>query len=310
MSIDISERFKNINERYYNLTRGLNLEQAGYWLRSSSEDTHKMQKSVEQFVIRKYFWASDLKERLQDFATECKNEYQKLKHNIEKAEKEFEIELKELKDLFKKLDEAQTQAALDMKQIDDFEKKLSNIEKKVDVYDFKAEYRILGLKQAFQRLVDRISEMLDRRDQASFSFSSEHLLLSDEAEWLASGKAKDNIHGFIYLTDKRLIFEQKETTNKLLGLFGGKKTQELKWEMQLSSIDSVSAEFKSGFWDNTHIIHIKTQNASPSPRIEIRIKNGLNGDFWADQIRRIINNDNDGFYQSLYEYLEIVPKSE
>ena len=42
------------------------------------------------------------------------------------------------------------------------------------------------------------------------------------------------------------MFEQKETTGKMLGLFGGKKVQELEWELPLHQIFKSFPEGPSG----------------------------------------------------------------
>ena len=72
--------------------------------------------------------------------------------------------------------------------------------------------------RADARAAATINWYLDQRDEASFPFlAGEALFLAAKAEWVATGKGKDDPDGILYLTDQRLVFEQKETTGKKAG---------------------------------------------------------------------------------------------
>ncbi len=146
--------------------------------------------------------------------------------------------------------------------------------------------------QTLQQLTT-ITWYLDQRDEASFPFlAEEKLFLAAKAEFVATGKGKDDPDGILYLTDQRLVFEQKETTGKKLGLFGGKKTQELEWAIPLNQIEGVTAENK-GFLGGKDMLNFTLGSGAPYSQITVEVKGGVQSKFWAAQIERMIRGETD-----------------
>ncbi|MFN8447584.1 MAG: hypothetical protein U0521_03035 [Anaerolineae bacterium] len=134
----------------------------------------------------------------------------------------------------------------------------------------------------------QINGYLDQRDEASFPFLAEEaLFLSAKAEWV---DGRDNPDGVVYLTDQRLLFEQKEKTGKKLGIFGGKQTQELEWEIPLNQIEGVQAENK-GFLGGKDMLNFTLGSGAPYTALTVEIKGGVQSKFWAAQIERMIKGE-------------------
>ncbi|MBI1257134.1 MAG: hypothetical protein GC204_06660 [Chloroflexi bacterium] len=134
-----------------------------------------------------------------------------------------------------------------------------------------------------------INWYIDQKDEASFPFlAGEALFLAAKAEWVATGKGKDDPDGILYLTDQRLVFEQKETTGKKLGMFGGKKTQELEWEIPLHQITGVKPENK-GFLGGKDMLNFTLGSGARYSAITVEVKGGVASKFWAAQIQRMID---------------------
>jgi len=136
--------------------------------------------------------------------------------------------------------------------------------------------------------VQSIKWYLDQKDEASFPFlAGEALFLAAKAEWVATGKGKDDPDGILYLTDQRLVFEEKETTGKKLGLFGGHKTQKLEWELPLHQITGVKPENK-GLFGGKDMLNFTLGSGAPYANITVEVKGGVASKFWAAQIQRMI----------------------
>lgn len=134
----------------------------------------------------------------------------------------------------------------------------------------------------------RINWFLDQLDEASFKLlAGEALFLAAKAEWVATGKGGQDPDGILYLTDHRLIFEQKETTGKTLGLFGGKKVQEVEWEIPLNQVNGVTAENK-GFFGGKDMLNFTFKGGAKFDRATIEVKGEADCKFWAAQIERMI----------------------
>ncbi|MBE2184274.1 MAG: hypothetical protein IAE89_12660 [Anaerolineae bacterium] len=136
-----------------------------------------------------------------------------------------------------------------------------------------------------------IHSYLDEKDEASFPFQAdEKLFLTAEAEWVATGKGDKDPDGVLFLTDQRLIFEQKEKTGKKLGLFGGKHTQELEWAIPIGQIEKVEPENK-GLFGGKDMLHFTLASGAPYPRITVEVKGHVKSKFWAAQIERMIHGE-------------------
>lgn len=139
--------------------------------------------------------------------------------------------------------------------------------------------------------IRKINWYLDERDEASFDFlAGESLFLAADAEWVQTGKGGKDPDGVLFLTDQRLIFEQKEKTGKTLGLFGGKKTQELEWEIPLNLVQSVEAENK-GVLGGKDMLNFTLNSGAPYAKLTVEVKGGVQSKFWAAQIERMVRGE-------------------
>ncbi len=173
------------------------------------------------------------------------------------------------------------------------ESALSSLKAKADAAEERIQALYESLSADVQSAVQQITEInwfLDQKDEASFDFlAGESLFLAAKAEWVATGKGKQDPDGILYLTDQRLIFEQKEKTGKKLGMFGGKQEQELEWELPLSTIDSVEAENK-GMFGGKDMLNFQT-SSSQHRQITVEVKGGVDCKLWQKQIQRMVSGD-------------------
>src|SRR6185436_17107241 len=100
-----------------------------------------------------------------------------------------------------------------------------------------------------QQQIDEISWTLQQAEQACFGFlPTEGVIEAVPANWKKPDD-KDGVGGVLYLTDQRLLFEQKEevATKKVLFITTEKqKVQALAWEIPVANI-ATAAGSKRGF---------------------------------------------------------------
>jgi hypothetical protein len=175
--------------------------------------------------------------------------------------------------------------------VDQFSSQLEILSERVQA----AEKRIRALFDNLRRetnttrsQVDEINWYLAQKDEASFSLlPGEALFIAAEAEW-DDGRKKPN--GILFLTDQRLIFEQKEKTGKTLGLFGGQQTQNVLWETALPTIEGVAAENK-GLFGGKDMLNFTLGGDAPYRALTIEVKGGARCREWAQQINRMVRGD-------------------
>lgn len=146
-----------------------------------------------------------------------------------------------------------------------------------------------GLPQRAQTLAARIAELrqhLDRGREACFSLQpSEAMYLAVAAEWKMTGFKRDDPDGILHVTNMRLVMERKEKTGGFLGI-GGRRVQEVLWELAWSEIESLEAEQRGlmGVVDLVHF-HLKHGASMKLPQVTVEVKGGVDADDFVQRLR-------------------------
>ncbi|MBI4731121.1 MAG: hypothetical protein HY781_03145, partial [Chloroflexi bacterium] len=147
---------------------------------------------------------------------------------------------------------------------------LATVQSQVNMLEDKvsaAENAINGMYNQFENQVyqfgkhlDDVESMLTNLAEASFQLMpTEGGIAAVKAVWCKTGKEqKDDPEGVLFLTDQRILFEQKEevATKKVLFIATEKqKVQQLAWEAPAAMLDKVSTS-KQGLLKNEDHIEI------------------------------------------------------
>jgi hypothetical protein len=153
-----------------------------------------------------------------------------------------------------------------------------------------AEERVRVLYDEVQREVRetdsqlrQIVNYLDLADEAAFDLNAgESIYMVAKAEWDDGGEKPD---GFLYLTNQRVLFEQKEKVGKTFGMFGGKDVQELLWQAPLSALAEATNEDK-GMFGGKDMVHMQFDSGADYGNLTVEIKGGVDSSVWSTQISR------------------------
>ena len=158
-----------------------------------------------------------------------------------------------------------------------------------------AENTVLGMYNAFEKQVDElkfhldeIEYMLTQLSEAKFTLlPTEGGLRAIKAVWCKDAKERDDDpEGVLFLTDQRLLFEQKEevATKKILFITTEKKmVQELKWEIPVQLIDQITPSKKGLLKSEDHLdIRYKEGAALESTSLHI----WQEGNLWLQLLNR------------------------
>ncbi len=135
--------------------------------------------------------------------------------------------------------------------------------------------------------IRQIEEYLKLAQQAQVAWTpTERLFSAVKARWLKDNK--DTPEGALFLTDQRLIFEQKEKVGGRFG-FGGEMVQQELWAVPLGAIAQVRPEDK-GVFGGKDLVHL-TLKAGDYAAITLEIKEGIDSKAYAHQLNRAISGD-------------------
>lgn len=139
-----------------------------------------------------------------------------------------------------------------------------------------------------QQQIDDVSWTLQQAEQASFGFlATEAPVEAVPANWKKPDD-QDGVEGVLYLTDQRLLFEQKEevATKKVLFIATEKqKLQGLQWEVPVAQIEQAVGS-KKGFMGKDDFLTITCGSQAPLRTAEIHLK-GETGEAWQGFIGRV-----------------------
>ncbi len=145
-------------------------------------------------------------------------------------------------------------------------------------------------EKRIQKLLKRIPYYFEMRDEASFDFANDEIvIMADKAEWVVTGKGKEDPDGILFLTDQRIIFEQKEKTGKKFGLFGGKMQHGIQWEYPLSQIASVSFE-DQGMMGRKDMLMLQMQAGAEHSDITLESKGDDDNSEWHVAIEKAMQS--------------------
>lgn len=145
------------------------------------------------------------------------------------------------------------------------------------------------LRETYSQLA-QIEWVLDQKEEASFDFgATETVFLAAKAELMLTGKGRKDPDGILFLTNQRIVFEQKEKTGKKLGMFGGKNEQEVEWETPLSAIEKLEIENK-GMFGGKDMMHF-TMSEGDMLQVTVEVKGNADNKFWQKQVNRMISGD-------------------
>ncbi len=289
MSDDIVRKFDALKRRYNSFANDVKLESITREISNISEKITKLPSDIQAIRDRKYVFSAYLEQK----AGVIQNHWDEILQQLNQS----------LTDEAEKLRNALTGIEQDMERAE----KVSSTPEKLDRVLPQLESAVSGLEGTIREVSNRLRDLYratqteisqtenqlrkinwycEQLEEASFSLpTGESLFLAADAEWQEDKKNKPN--GIIYLTDQRLIFEQKEVTGKRLGLFGGSKEQDVKWAIELDKIESVKPENK-GMLGNIDLLHFQLGSGAPHAALTVEVKGGIDCKFWAKQIDRMI----------------------
>ncbi len=144
-------------------------------------------------------------------------------------------------------------------EISTLDSRMEHLRARVDTVEASIQAIYSGIRQTFFQTCKQIEEaewLLDQIEQASFALLvGENAIQAVKAKWWRDGKKKGP-EGILYLTDQRLLFEQKEerATKKVLFIATEKETlQELLLEVPVSGIDAIKPSSKGLFGNEDHL---------------------------------------------------------
>jgi prefoldin subunit 5 len=163
-----------------------------------------------------------------------------------------------------------------------------------------AEGQLRGMYDSFQGQVGSLSGQVQKIDwtlaqlaEATFQLlATEAGVMAVKAVLVRDGKEdKEDPDGVLFLTDQRLLFEQKEevATKKILFITTeSQKVQKLLFEAPVALVEEIEASRK-GMFKNEDNLEVKFAPSAPTPKVNVHI--WQNCDEWKALVNRVKSKD-------------------
>ncbi|NDJ62489.1 MAG: hypothetical protein GYB67_15280 [Chloroflexi bacterium] len=291
----ITSQFRSLERKADGLRDDANLTDISRELGELTGDVTGLPGRIEGLRRRGYTYAAYLEHKAEVLRQRWDPAYQA-------AQRAIESEVDHLRGMLEEVDQVVRKAQMMEAKPPAMEGMFPAIESAIETLENATEAATARIEAQFRPVareikqtgsqIDKIEWYLEQQDEASFDFlAGEALFLAAEAEWAATGKGRKDPDGILYLTDQRLLFEQKEKTGKRLGMFGGQLTQELEWEIPLNQIEGVTAE-KQGMFGGKDMLNFSLSGGD-FDTLTVEVKGGVDCKFWAAQIKRMISGETD-----------------
>ena len=279
---DLTEQVKSDIQSLQSSLRDLQTSVRMTDIRDSVEDlgtsVNGLDQRIQSLRERGYAFEKDLKGKAAEFEKDWGKTAPKLEAQIKKEEMALAQSLRPLETQITGL--AGTSAAPAALQ-----SRVSRVKSQVEILEGRveaAEGSIRGeydqFSSDFHKLeyhLGKLEWMLTELSEASFNLlATESGIMAVKAVWAKGRKqAKEDPEGVLYLTDQRILFEQKEkvTTKKVLFVATEKElVQELLWEAPVVLIEEAKA-YKEGFLNKDDYIELYFGSGAPYDVVYIHI---------------------------------------
>jgi hypothetical protein len=180
-----------------------------------------------------------------------------------------------------------------MNEVNSFETRVSSVESSLrELFD--------SLKQEFDkssRQVDLIEKALDLSESASFGFlPGECVYMTTKAIWTRDNKKdKEDPDGILFLTDQRLLFEQRQEIAKKKVLFvttEREKVHKLQFETPVVAIENIKAT-KQGMFKNEDWLEFQLPSGSFAREVKLHLDGG-DCNKWQQALNRVKSGEIEG----------------
>jgi gas vesicle protein len=288
------ERVQGVRSRYNMLRDKIGMGDVTRQLGDVATEIAGLPGEIKGLRDRGYAFAGYLERKSEVLKTQWDEVRQQVQQvssqEIERIQRQFD----ELTEMLKRL-ESQWSDKGKEQSLKLFTVSLENLEKSADA----ARSRIEGMYGQVPENVSQtnsqirtIQKYLAMADESTIKWGpTEALFMVHEGEWRRTGKGKEDPDGLIFVTDQRLIFEQKEKVGGRLG-FGGDKVQQVVFETPVGAISEVGSEDK-GLFGQKDLIHIKLSSGEyAETSFEVK-SGGIDSKWYMQQLNRVVSGEID-----------------
>ncbi len=291
---ELTEQFAQLDAKFEDIYQTVSLNEISDDLEDTDSTLATLPVGLETLRSRGYVFKSFLEKKITVLQEQWDDMQERVLDEVDERSKDL---LQEADEAAALLDQARGRSGSSAKrQLDRCESVLKRVESKVDA----AQQSLEGMYDTLednvtqtQSQLEAIEWALDQVDEANFRlYPAEALVAACQAQLLERGDDKGP-KGIFYLTDERVLFEQKEeiATKKVLFVTTEKKTiQELLFEVAIGNVEELKATDK-GTIRHKELLELNFGGDASLRRAHLRLLGGADSQDWQGFIGRVVSGD-------------------
>jgi hypothetical protein len=243
---------------------------------------------LASYQRRGFLHTRPLKERLEDQRKQWRRNVSKLETELKSHKNRLQATVSSTSRTLARARPGRSSAIASAERaVDGLEKKIASAERELRSFYGDIESELHRVDRDLQR-IEWMLEALEQSPEIQLK-SSEGPLMAVKTEWHRDGD--EGPEGILFLTDQRLLFEQREevVTKKRFGLFkaDSEMVQKLWLDINVSDIDKVEDAEEGGFLGigKADILELVCSADAPVSRARFHLKGQESSD-WRSMIRR------------------------
>ena len=257
----LNSKMSSIRSKVQSLQSEVRLSNVSDRVEDLDSDTHKLPDRIRNLRAKGYVFGKGLEAKAQAYGKRWDQMQPQIRRQIESQSPALTMELSMITAQMSQVEAAATNPSKGLPLAERFERTLETFEDKVTA----ARNAIEGMYNSYSSEIsqikgelDRIEWMLTQLAEACFKLlPTEGGIMAVGARYARDGRMdKEDPKGVLYLTDQRLIFEQKEevATKKFLFIATERETvQKLILEAAVALVEKIETSKKGIFKNEDHI---------------------------------------------------------
>jgi predicted nucleic acid-binding Zn-ribbon protein len=288
----LAEEINSLQSSINSLQEDVRLAKLRDEMATIDNSTNRLTQQILDLRSRGYVFENDLEAKAADLNQRWVNQRPQVEQQINQQANALDMDMRQLASTSSQLAMRSSNPYAAQPYLAQAKSELAALQSKVSA----AENTIQGMYRAFTEDADKINAhlkeidwMLTQLSQASFQLlPTEAGLMAVNATWIKGGKeSKDDPQGVLYLTDQRLIFEQKQeiATKKVLFIATEKqKVQKLQLEVPIVLTQEVKPT-KQGMFGHEDHLELSFASGAPVNNAHFHI-NGQDCNAWQGLLNR------------------------
>ncbi len=293
LKADLSSTQRDVND----LQNKVNLSSIYDTLEDIQVKVKGLKKRVNDLRQHNYVFETSLEKDAQDLEVRWQSIYANVKVKISQEISQLKIGLRPIEGQLVRASSNLNNVAVSRQILNPLKVSVENLSKKVDA----SESLIRGMYDSFESQLNTFNRTLlniewtvkELETSSGKLLAHEYVIIGVKAVWTKDGKEnKDDPEGVLFLTDQRILFEQKEevATKKFLFITKERELiQDLLVDIPINYVESVQAS-KQGIFKNQDFLEINYLSGAQYSTTEFHIHN-QNCEDWKGLINKVIAGD-------------------